>query len=134
MSTTSPWQYSSSSSSIIRSSCSSISVHPLIFANRKRALFTSYTFPHVHYTTLCCGAGSSNAKEKSDKKVTGGENLVTVGKFANLPKKKNKQNKLLNMKLKSLFGRRALWRRIFFASKKVRSIILLNVITLVYGN
>ncbi|PWA64304.1 eamA domain-containing protein [Artemisia annua] len=135
MSTTSPWQYSSSSSSsIIRSSCSSISVHPLIFANRKRALFTSYAFPHVHYTTLCCGAGSSYAKEKSEKKVTGGENLVTVGKIANLPKKKNKQNKLLNVKLKSLFGRRALWRRIFFASKKVRSIILLNVITLVYAS
>lgn len=34
---------------------------------------------------------------------------------------------------KSLFGRRALWRRIFFASKKVRSIILLNVIAIVYG-
>ncbi|XP_038692137.1 uncharacterized protein LOC119990342 isoform X2 [Tripterygium wilfordii] len=28
---------------------------------------------------------------------------------------------------------RSLWRRIFFASKKVRSIILLNVLTLIYG-
>ncbi|KAF3969165.1 hypothetical protein CMV_007012 [Castanea mollissima] len=35
---------------------------------------------------------------------------------------------------KSLFGKRSLWRRIFFASKKLRSIILLNVITLVYAS
>ena len=38
-----------------------------------------------------------------------------------------------NRSLKSLFGKRSLWRRIFFASKKVRSIILLNVVTVVYG-
>jgi hypothetical protein len=37
------------------------------------------------------------------------------------------------LSFKSLFGKRALWRRIFFASKKVRSIILLNVISIVYG-
>lgn len=37
------------------------------------------------------------------------------------------------LRFKSLFGKRALWRRIFFASKKVRSIILLNVITIIYG-
>ncbi|KAK6157596.1 hypothetical protein DH2020_011844 [Rehmannia glutinosa] len=35
---------------------------------------------------------------------------------------------------KSLFGKRALWRRIFFASQKVRSIILLNVITIIYAS
>lgn len=35
--------------------------------------------------------------------------------------------------LRSLFERRSLWRRIWFASKKVRSIILLNVVTVVYG-
>lgn len=31
------------------------------------------------------------------------------------------------------FGRRPLWKRIFFASKKVRGIILLNVLTVIYG-
>ncbi|XP_024951192.1 uncharacterized protein LOC102611927 isoform X2 [Citrus sinensis] len=35
---------------------------------------------------------------------------------------------------KSLFGKRSLWRRILFASKKVRSIILLNAITVVYAS
>ncbi|KAE8022867.1 hypothetical protein FH972_008628 [Carpinus fangiana] len=38
------------------------------------------------------------------------------------------------LSFKSLFGKRALWRRIFFASKKVRSIILLNVISIVYAS
>lgn len=37
------------------------------------------------------------------------------------------------LSFKSLFGKRALWRRIFFASKKVRGIILLNAITIIYG-
>ncbi|GMN69838.1 hypothetical protein TIFTF001_038883 [Ficus carica] len=32
----------------------------------------------------------------------------------------------MGLSFKSLFGKRSLWRRIFFASKKVRSIILLN--------
>ncbi|KAE9595418.1 putative EamA domain-containing protein [Lupinus albus] len=36
--------------------------------------------------------------------------------------------------LKSLFGKRYLWRRINFASKKVKSIVLLNGITLVYAS
>lgn len=38
------------------------------------------------------------------------------------------------LSLKSLFGRQSLWRRIVFASRKVRSIILLNVITVVYAS
>ncbi|KAE8648208.1 uncharacterized protein LOC101219169 isoform X1 [Cucumis sativus] len=38
------------------------------------------------------------------------------------------------LSLVSLFDKRSLWRRIFFASKKVRSIILLNVVTIVYAS
>lgn len=38
------------------------------------------------------------------------------------------------LSFKSLFGKRALWKRILFASKKVRSIILLNVIAVVYAS
>lgn len=37
------------------------------------------------------------------------------------------------LSLVSLFDKRSLWRRIIFAKKKVRSIILLNVVTIVYG-
>ncbi|XP_028759054.1 uncharacterized protein LOC114717970 [Neltuma alba] len=35
---------------------------------------------------------------------------------------------------KTFFSKRSLWRRILFASKKLRSIILLNVITIVYAS
>lgn len=38
------------------------------------------------------------------------------------------------LSVKSPSSNRSLWRRIFFASKKVRSVILLNVITLVYAS
>ncbi|XP_058080088.1 uncharacterized protein LOC131228217 isoform X1 [Magnolia sinica] len=36
--------------------------------------------------------------------------------------------------LKLFFRKRPLWKRIFFASKKVRSIILLNVLTIIYAS
>ncbi|KAM6548111.1 hypothetical protein CsatB_019787 [Cannabis sativa] len=39
-----------------------------------------------------------------------------------------------SLSFKTLSAKRYLWRRIFFASKKVRSIILLNVVTLVYAS
>ncbi|KAK4758730.1 hypothetical protein SAY87_020031 [Trapa incisa] len=39
-----------------------------------------------------------------------------------------------SLNFRSLFDRRFLWRRIWFASKKVRSIILLNVVTVVYAS
>lgn len=38
------------------------------------------------------------------------------------------------LSLVSLFDKRSLWRRIIFAKKKVRSIILLNVVTIVYAS
>ncbi|RZC61273.1 hypothetical protein C5167_023028 [Papaver somniferum] len=45
-----------------------------------------------------------------------------------------KKNESLNLPRKSLFEKqKPLWKRIFFASKKVRSIILLNVISVIYG-
>lgn len=36
--------------------------------------------------------------------------------------------------MKLLFGKKPLWKGIFFASKKVRSIILLNVLTVIYAS
>ncbi|KAF8378620.1 hypothetical protein HHK36_029967 [Tetracentron sinense] len=64
----------------------------------------------------------------NSKPVTFGENLKN--EFPLIPKKSQKK---LRLSFKSLFGKRPLWRRILFASTKVRSIILLNVITIVYG-
>ncbi|XP_026386793.1 uncharacterized protein LOC113282081 [Papaver somniferum] len=46
-----------------------------------------------------------------------------------------KKNESLNLPRKSLFEKqKPLWKRIFFASKKVRSIILLNVISVIYAS
>lgn len=45
-----------------------------------------------------------------------------------------RSQKKQNLSFKDVFERKSLWRRIFFASKKVRSIILLNVITVVYAS
>ncbi|OVA01733.1 Drug/metabolite transporter [Macleaya cordata] len=44
------------------------------------------------------------------------------------------KNDKLRIRFKSLFGKRPLWKRILFASKKVRSIILLNVVALIYAS
>ncbi|KAF9674001.1 hypothetical protein SADUNF_Sadunf10G0082400 [Salix dunnii] len=44
------------------------------------------------------------------------------------------QKKRQSLNFKTLFGKKYLWRRILFASRKVRSIILLNVITVVYAS
>ncbi|GLT78407.1 hypothetical protein SLA2020_499440 [Shorea laevis] len=49
-----------------------------------------------------------------------------------LPPSRNPTKQTLSFR--SLFGKRTLWRRILFASKKVRSIILLNAITVVYAS
>ncbi|KAJ9554233.1 hypothetical protein OSB04_018278 [Centaurea solstitialis] len=98
------------------------SVYPFIFTHRQRS--------------CCCSAESSNAKRrlrKSDGTLQIGEGSVNH-EVLSVSRKDQSMKKRLNLSYKSLFGRRALWRRIFFASKKVRSILLLNVITLVYAS
>ncbi|KAJ4848888.1 hypothetical protein Tsubulata_042587 [Turnera subulata] len=46
---------------------------------------------------------------------------------------RNRSQKEQSLSFKAaVFGRKSLWRRVLFASKKVRSILLLNVITFVY--
>lgn len=46
---------------------------------------------------------------------------------------KAKAHNSLNRGLKAIAKKRPLWRKFWFSSKKMRSIILLNVITVVYG-
>lgn len=122
-----PWHisFSSPNSSPVTGTSIPITVHPFIFTHKHRS----------RHPPSCCSVGRDNEKRtvrKLDKQLTIGEvsvddDVESVCRKAKLRKKK------LNLKYDSLFGRRKLWRRIFFASKKVRSILLLNVITLVYG-
>ncbi|GFS34402.1 hypothetical protein Acr_00g0033840 [Actinidia rufa] len=77
-------------------------------------------------------SSSHNVRKRVKKSVNPeqfGDNLkskVSVNRAHSL--------KRTNLSLNSLFGKRSLWRRILFASRKVRSIILLNVITVVYAS
>ncbi|KAL4574400.1 hypothetical protein LXL04_021229 [Taraxacum kok-saghyz] len=138
----SPWRWPRQSSSAKHSSLigsssfisSSISVYPFIFSYKQRS---SFIFRHNHHASppSCCSAGPNNAKtgrRKSDKQLQIGE--ISVNEDASVSKRGQSLKKIPNLNYKSLFGKRALWRRIFFASKKVRSILLLNVITLIYAS
>lgn len=131
------WPKQNSSASLIGSSsfnASSISVYPFIFSHRQRSSFAFRRNHHPPPPPSCCSAGPNNAKRrprKSDKQLQIGK--ISVHDDASVSKREQSLKTISNLNFKSLFGKRALWRRIFFASKKVRSIILLNVITLVYG-
>ncbi|KAK1416057.1 hypothetical protein QVD17_31845 [Tagetes erecta] len=130
-----PWQISSPNSSPVTGTSIPITVHPFIFTHKHRTSFT-YSTPRHRQLPSCCSVGRDHEKRrvrKLDKQLTIGEvsvddDVESVSKKAKLRKKKP------NLKYESLFGKRRLWRRIFFASKKVRSILLLNVITLVYAS
>lgn len=74
---------------------------------------------------------AAKAKQRTKKSVTFDNS--TSQPNASLVESDTRSLRRSALSFKSLFGRRALWRRIFFASKKVRSIILLNVIAIVYG-
>ncbi|CAI9296881.1 unnamed protein product [Lactuca saligna] len=132
------WPKQNSSASLIGSSsfnASSISVYPFIFSHRQRSSFAFRRNRHLPPPPSCCSAGPNNAKRrprKSDKQLQIGE--ISVHDDAFVSKREQSLKTISNLNFKSLFGKRALWRRIFFASKKVRSIILLNVITLVYAS
>ncbi|XP_075482002.1 uncharacterized protein LOC142522467 [Primulina tabacum] len=73
----------------------------------------------VDAVALESGSGRNEGFNSSTNRVSGG---MTV-----------ENGKSLNLR-KSLIGKRALWRRIFFVSKRVRSIILLNCLTIIYAS
>lgn len=116
----SPWNPNPSKSSYP----SSTIYNPFFIIHTTRTRFASFS---------CSSDSPNNARKKLSKLE---KDPVTIGddslknSHLNVVPAKNKQTALT---YKSLFGKRALWRRILFASKKVRSIILLNVITLIYG-
>ncbi|KAL9996658.1 putative EamA domain-containing protein [Helianthus debilis subsp. tardiflorus] len=126
----SPWQNSSPKPSPFTGTSSPITVFPLIFTLKHRTSFTTSPFPHC-----CCSARPREEKTrlgKLDKNLTIG--TVSVSDDVVVSREEKSMKKKPNLSYKSLFGRRTLWRRIFFASAKVRSILLLNVITLVYAS
>lgn len=116
----SPWNPNPSRSSYP----SSIIYNPFFIIHTTRTRFASFS---------CCSEAQNGARKKlsrpeKDPGTIGDDSLKKT--HLNIVPATKKQA----LTFKSLFGKRALWRRILFASKKVRSIILLNVITLVYAS
>lgn len=116
----SPWNPNPSKSSYP----SSIIYNPFFIIHTTRTRFASFS---------CCSESHNNARKKLSRPEkdpgTIGDDPLKKPHLSIVPARKKQ-----TLNFKSLFGKRALWRRILFASTKVRSIILLNVITLVYGN
>ncbi|XP_059655383.1 uncharacterized protein LOC132302517 [Cornus florida] len=131
-----PWKASSDSAIKISTSSSSFissTVFPNLIIHRKRTrLVTNSLDSSSSSSSSSSSANPINSRKKLRKSV----NPIS---FPDEPKhetfsNRNYTQKRRNLSFKSLFGRRSLWRRILFASTKVRSIILLNVITLIYAS
>ncbi|XP_071687211.1 uncharacterized protein [Rutidosis leptorrhynchoides] len=121
----SPWrlQLQWEKSALPKNKSLNIRVHSIIYTHRKRCSFTSYT------TSCCTSRPNNNAVSKSDKQLT----IVKVSVNDEVSVTETKQlpnNKLINLNYKPLFG----WPKSFIVSKKVRGIILMNLITLLYAS
>lgn len=85
-----------------------------------------------------CAQNSNLPRPKSTNSDPPSSKLVVLGdcqgnEVVRVSSTPIRRRKSVILSIVSLFDKRSLWRRIFFASKKVRSIILLNVVTIVYG-
>ncbi|KAI3466978.1 hypothetical protein Pfo_023641 [Paulownia fortunei] len=117
----------------------SSTIFPLYYAKRRPVFPWSSNFNSSSSCSSCnCAVNnaSSNARKRLRRKSV---ETITVDSDSKINEAFNSSSndgvfsgKRLNFK--SLFGKRALWRRILFASQKVRSIILLNVITIIYAS
>ncbi|KAK6134140.1 hypothetical protein DH2020_032090 [Rehmannia glutinosa] len=117
----------------------SSTIFPLYYTKRSRFITWSSSFSSSSSSSSCgCAViiASSNGRKRLRRKSLG---TITVDSDSenNEVLSSSSTSSVFNGKrltFKSLFGKRALWRRIFFASQKVRSIILLNVITIIYAS
>ncbi|KAK9276045.1 hypothetical protein L1049_005576 [Liquidambar formosana] len=155
MASPSPWRWSwktATDSAIKYSSSSSCCCNPSFLfsfhtSHSKRSRLTTFSLhdssspPSSSSSSTPSTSNTAKRRRKSvdfetfssgeDSKLnTLGENRKKKVSLERIKSPKKKQT----LTFKSLFGKRSLWQRIFFASKKVRSIILLNVITLVYAS
>ncbi|GER37341.1 integral membrane protein [Striga asiatica] len=140
MATQSPWRchFSCAPTPCLHSS----TIFPLYDTKRRPTVPWASSFKSKSSSSSSCACAantsSSNAKKRLRRKSVGS---ITVGNDSDdnvVPDSSlNGNYSVINGKFstfKSLFGKRALWRRILFASRKVRSIILLNVITIIYAS
>ncbi|KAK2971338.1 hypothetical protein RJ640_026055 [Escallonia rubra] len=106
-------------------SFSSSITYPFHVIHGKRRRVSTFSFNH---SPPNCSSGPNNARKRLRKPEKQAHDVEIEVPNRVLSTKRRA------LSFKSLFGKRALWRRILFASTKVRSIILLNVITLIYAS
>lgn len=127
MAAPSPWQ----SSFTLQSS----TIIPICYT--KRRLLIPWSSDFYSPSSCCCSLNNASGNGRKRLRVKPVE-LITAdadsetGQGFDSPFNSDGLNGT-RLSFKSLFGKRALWRTLFFASKKVRSIILLNAITIIYG-
>ncbi|KAM6571762.1 hypothetical protein CsatA_015842 [Cannabis sativa] len=131
------WSSSSPTSSTVNPSCSSSSslCRPFIFFafNPTPSKRHRFSFRASFLRDSSSSTRAATFKQGGRKSLRFDCPCSSSKSDANSVNRSAKQTKP-SLSFKTLSAKRSLWRRIFFASKKVRSIILLNVVTLVYAS
>lgn len=139
MASTSPWRLSRKPNTAHSAICNPSTFNSLhcFIHRRRRARLTTSSLKDSQSSS----SSSSSSSSFSCTPITPKRRPIKSVQLPVLPDNKkpttfghNGATKVPTLSLKSLFGRRSLWRRILFASRKVRGIILLNVLTVVYAS
>ncbi|KAL2233310.1 UNVERIFIED_CONTAM: hypothetical protein Sindi_1511000 [Sesamum indicum] len=140
MAAPSPWRWPLNYAGFSSLRCST-TILPLYYVGRHRIMTWSSDFNSSSSSSSSCACSANNdsntvrkrARKDSLEKITSDGDPESNG-IINTSVKGGGGGVNNRLSFKSLFGKRALWRRILFASRKVRSIILLNVITVIYAS
>uniref|UniRef100_A0A803N2W1 EamA domain-containing protein n=1 Tax=Chenopodium quinoa TaxID=63459 RepID=A0A803N2W1_CHEQI len=112
---------------------SSSSSHPWQLISKPHTNFTLSSFSNSFISL----SSFSSSCSSSSKNSNASKNFVYICKYSandNREKAIVVSKPIKSHEFGALFQKRSLWRRIFFTSKKVRAIILLNVITVIYAS
>ncbi|GMH20333.1 hypothetical protein Nepgr_022174 [Nepenthes gracilis] len=130
------WPWRTTSNTLIKFSFSSSSYNSFNFNfSRKSFHLTTYS---LAYCSPCCSSSKKIPKNPSKKGKLIDDTLGSCHDYS-FPIQEpvilegNANSRTFSRSIASIFRNRSLWRRIFFTSKRVRSIILLNVLTFVYA-
>ncbi|KAL0424630.1 UNVERIFIED_CONTAM: hypothetical protein Sradi_0997800 [Sesamum radiatum] len=130
-----PWRWHFNYATTTTTSLRSSTIFPSLSYRKIPPVIPSFNFHSPSSSSFLCGCAAHNARNRLGKESL---QIITVDTDSDHNETTNSStvSGALNAKqlsFKSLFGKRASWRRILFASRKVRSLLLLNVITIIYG-
>ncbi|KAL0288449.1 UNVERIFIED_CONTAM: hypothetical protein Scaly_2548100 [Sesamum calycinum] len=131
-----PWRWHFNYATTTTTSLRSSTIFPSLSYREIPPVIPSFNFHSPSSSSFLCGCAAHNARNRLGKESL---QIITVDTDSDHNETTNSStvSGALNGKqlsFKSLFGKRASWRRILFASRKVRSLLLLNVITIIYAS